>query len=319
MPRKYTIDEILNKIREKHDNSIEVIDVSKIKNCQSIVEFKCKTCGYVWKTKPYSIIAGHGCRKCYDKRNSESRKIDFNLISSELDKNNIEIVGDYIDTKHNCKVKCKICGHEWNPIIRDLLNGHGCPICNDSWMNRRVSKEEFIEKMNKLYKNEYVYIIDKPYVTLRDEIEFICPIHGKIKQLVYTHVKGRGCKFCKESTLEKSIRFLLEENNIEFIPQHKAIWLNLMSYDFYIPKCNIAIECQGEQHFKPIEIFGGEEEFEKIKERDKNKKRLSKENNVELIYFLKEEYKDCLEDGDIFFTNKEEILDFILRRMEKLS
>ena len=34
-----------------------------------------------------------------------------------------------------------------------------------------------------------------------------------------------------------------------------------MSLDFYLPKYNMAIECQGEQHYKPIEYFGGEKEY----------------------------------------------------------
>ena len=37
-----------------------------------------------------------------------------------------------------------------------------------------------------------------------------------------------------------------------------------MFLDFYIPSKNIAIECQGIQHFRPIEKFGGEKEFEKV-------------------------------------------------------
>lgn len=46
----------------------------------------------------------------------------------------------------------------------------------------------------------------------------------------------------------------------------------------------VAIEYQGKQHFEPVEIFGGKENFEKQKERDVLKKKLSDENGIKLVY-----------------------------------
>lgn len=45
----------------------------------------------------------------------------------------------------------------------------------------------------------------------------------------------------------------LEKNEIEFIYQANSRYfpfLKRQSLDFYIPKYNVAIECQGEQHFE---------------------------------------------------------------------
>ena len=57
-----------------------------------------------------------------------------------------------------------------------------------------------------------------------------------------------------------------------------------MSYDVYICGLKIAIEYQGEQHFNPVEYFGGEENFQKQRERDRIKAKRSKENGIKLIY-----------------------------------
>ena len=57
-----------------------------------------------------------------------------------------------------------------------------------------------------------------------------------------------------------------------------------MSYDVFITKLNVAIEYQGKQHFEAVEIFGGQEHFEKQVERDKLKKELSEKNGVKLVY-----------------------------------
>ena len=57
-----------------------------------------------------------------------------------------------------------------------------------------------------------------------------------------------------------------------------------MSYDVFICGLNIAIEYQGKQHFEPVELFGGEDSYKKQVVRDKLKWKLSKENNITLVY-----------------------------------
>lgn len=88
--------------------------------------------------------------------------------------------------------------------------------------------------------------------------------------------------------MENEVRKFLSENNIEFEQQKTFEWLrhkNPMFLDFYLPKYNVAIECQGEQHFKPINYFGGECNFLNVTERDKLKFELCKQHIMKLIYF----------------------------------
>jgi hypothetical protein len=61
-------------------------------------------------------------------------------------------------------------------------------------------------------------------------------------------------------------------------------WLGRQHFDIYIPELNIAIEYQGQQHYRPIDYFGGQEAFEQNKIRDKLKADKCKENNCTLIY-----------------------------------
>lgn len=76
----------------------------------------------------------------------------------------------------------------------------------------------------------------------------------------------------------------LDEYNIKYERQKRFDWLGRQSLDFYLPDFNIAIECQGEQHFKPIKHFGGEERFKKVIERDNKKLKLCNENNIDIFY-----------------------------------
>lgn len=78
------------------------------------------------------------------------------------------------------------------------------------------------------------------------------------------------------------------------IYQYRFKELGLQSLDVFVPSINIGFEYQGVQHYKNIEIFGGEEDFEKRLENDKKKKRICRENNIDLIEWKYNEKIDKL-------------------------
>ena len=63
---------------------------------------------------------------------------------------------------------------------------------------------------------------------------------------------------CSESNLEKIIsKFLTKENIIffqEYGKQNDLFFLKGQKVDFYLPDYKIVIECQGEQHFTPVDF-----------------------------------------------------------------
>ena len=69
------------------------------------------------------------------------------------------------------------------------------------------------------------------------------------------------------------------------VREAKPEWLKPQRLDVFITDLNLACEYQGEQHYKSIEYFGGEEALQKNHERDEIKKKKCKENGVKLIYF----------------------------------
>lgn len=101
------------------------------------------------------------------------------------------------------------------------------------------------------------------------------------------HRKG-SCSLCKESYGEATIRHLLSLHNIPFEkektfvdcinPETKARY----RFDFYVNN-NYIIEFDGEQHFKPVDIFGGIEYFETLQARDNNKNLYCKNKNIPII------------------------------------
>jgi hypothetical protein len=128
-------------------------------------------------------------------------------------------------------------------------------------------------------------------------------------------MQGSGCPKCKQNyKLENEVRLLLKENKIEF--EEKKVFDGLknkisLKPDFYLPNERIMIECQGEQHFKPVDFGGkGKEEakrqFELNKMRDEIKREFCKNNNIRLI-----EYTHLKIKKDGLVKTKEDLLKII--------
>lgn len=108
-----------------------------------------------------------------------------------------------------------------------------------------------------------------------------------------------------EELMLNCIKEVFKQNKI--IHQHRPYFLHTttgqLSYDVFVCGKNIAFEYQGKQHFEPVEIFGGKENFDKQVLRDKLKMELSKKNGITLIYInywenisvdlIKQKIKEC--------------------------
>lgn len=90
---------------------------------------------------------------------------------------------------------------------------------------------------------------------------------------------GQG--WVSETILYKEIKEHFEETSV--IQHGKPSWLGRQHYDVWLPIWKIAVEYHGEQHYMPIEYFGGQESYENTVKRDKKKEDISRENGITLI------------------------------------
>ena len=189
---------------------------------------------------------------------------------------------DFSKVKQKTIVICPIHG-EFTTTFDNHFNGKcGCSKCSGRY---KYTTEEIKDKLIEIFGDKYdLTKID--YVNMHTPITLVCKEHGEFSktpiELIYFK---RGCSKCNGNTpLEKQIALLLKENNILFEEQKKFEWLGLLSLDFYLPEFNVAIECQGKQHFGK----GGWSKsynFEEQRERDERKWKLCQENNIKLLYF----------------------------------
>jgi len=106
----------------------------------------------------------------------------------------------------------------------------------------------------------------------------------------YIGVHRYGCKHCKNASHgENIIQDWLEANAIEFKRQvsfDDLRYYNTLFYDFAVfdkDKVKCLIEYDGEQHFKPVEHFGGEEHLNDTLLRDEIKNNYAIEKGIKLI------------------------------------
>ena len=57
----------------------------------------------------------------------------------------------------------------------------------------------------------------------------------------------------------------------------------MQSIDIHVPELGLAIEYQGQQHYEPIALFGGQEGFDLTRARDEKKRALLALHGVRLL------------------------------------
>jgi len=86
-----------------------------------------------------------------------------------------------------------------------------------------------------------------------------------------------------ETKLYQLVRSVLED--YEVVRHARPSFLKRQHLDIYIPELKLAIEYQGEQHFKPVYFWGGAEGLEASQKRDEKKRGVSRKHGIEILYF----------------------------------
>jgi hypothetical protein len=160
--------------------------------------------------------------------------------------------------------------------------------------DRAMGKEIFINKAKELFGEKYDYT-KVEYINGQRNVCLICPTHGEFEVTPNNHIsKKSGCPICNESKLEKELAFILDKLNLKYERQKRFKWLGRQSLDIYLKEYNIAIECQGIQHFKPVDFAGkgkewANESFKENKKRDDIKLKKCLAHNIRMIYVVDDE------------------------------
>lgn len=296
-------EEIIALAKACHDKHYSYFGVIREKGKPPMIHGYChhvdengKEHGEFIQSVSHHVNGKQDCPKCRYVKSAASRRRSL----EEVIKLAQQVHGDeydysFIKEYKNDRIKYPILCKKHNQIFYQSMNNHiqfkeGCPICGreKSDDSRRYTKEEWIEKAIFIHGDLYDYS-DVDYKGSNEKIKIFCKkCKQHFWQLPTNHLFGQGCPSCKNSKLELQIANFLTEKGIKFTQQQTFDWLTYkrnMFLDFYLPEFNIAIECQGKQHFRCGGWVSSEEEFEEIEARDKIKQQLCKEHNIDILYF----------------------------------
>jgi len=294
--RLTTKETFLSQAKEIHG---EKYDYSKVewKNTRTKITIICPIHGEFPQIPQNHILKKSGCRKCGRLiAKSKINKYDTEYFIKHA-KNIHGDTYDYSETEcfsalGKVEIICPTHGKFKQPAVQHL-KGRGCRDCHFDNLakNASMGKEVFVSKSKKIFGEKFNYSKVK-YVNGQTHVCLICTEHGDFDVTPNNHLsKKSGCPTCKESKLERELASILDNQDIEYVRQKRFKWLGRQSIDFYLPKLNMAVECQGVQHFIPVD-FGGKgdryakDEFEKIKANDDKKLKKCLSNNIEMIYVV---------------------------------
>lgn len=334
---KYSIEELCEivkkRCKELDYEFLGFTDEKKPINIQSKIKLKCNKCGYIWntttirnllKTERTSHTCGRNNPRSMPKTLNEEKIV--NKINKKLEGTSLKFVSfdknGYSGTQTSgCIVKCKKCGQ----IIRyNILTLLYRPIkCKKCEFNGKLDNDIAINKIQKkcdLLGYHFLGFNNKEnrYDGKNTKLILECLQCGYVWKtttyfnFIHTVIKCRSC--INNWKLEKEVKYILQKNNILFEEQKKFDWLKHkthLSLDFYLPEYNIFIECQGRQHFMPVNKYGGIEGFNDTKIRDEIKYKLCTEHNIKPIYYSLKKYNNVFMNEKIIY-NEEDLIKKIL-------
>jgi hypothetical protein len=178
------------------------------------------------------------------------------------------------------------CGSLTTATYSNLKRGHkkscGCSI------------QEYIDSITYDLTNKRFGMLTAQYSNGKRESDkrilwhCICDCGNECNVDVYSLTSGhtQSCGCLHRSLREQYIELILNNNGILYELQYtfedcKNIFK--LPFDFYLPDYNVCIEYDGQQHFKPIDLFGGEDAFIKRKINDDIKTQYCADHNIRLI------------------------------------
>lgn len=312
-------EEFIRRATEKFGDKFDYSKVS-IETLQDEIEIGCPVHGPIMTTPFNHLNSITGCHQCgLDKKARD--KIE--KVAEEIKQKLYDRFGDIFDlteityTGYNCHVivTCKSCGRPSEYNISSLLRSEGCLYC----LGLRKDTEMFIEQAKEIHGDLYDYS-KTVFVSNSQSVIVTCKKHGDFKVNAGAHIfSANGCSKCHYSHGELKIALWLNELGIKFEKEKTFPWLKYkakMRLDFYLPEYNVAIECQGIQHFG-IEFKGFNavnDNMSLIRKRDITKYNLCKEHGVRILYFCFAGNHNSLTENyiDKVLHTKQELIDSIL-------
>lgn len=170
----------------------------------------CRSCRKYFLQTRAKHLRGQGCKVCGNARNKNTLE--------DFIKRAVKIHGDKYDykdviynrTDEKVTIHCPVHG-KFEQTPHSHLKGVGCYDCGRVIAYNKIRKAsvDFFKEAKEFHKGKYDYSISK-YLGSMKKIEYICPVHGKMKQEARGHLRY-GCEKCAQDKSRRPYEELLEE------------------------------------------------------------------------------------------------------------
>lgn len=271
------------KMFEKFGNEYEML--TKYQGLNMSIFVKHNICNNEYKTTPANLLYGKSCHFCNPICNLKSQAKWEEEVKS-LTGNDYTFLDEYKGQKVDLHVRHNVCGNVYCVKPKNFLKGSRCLKCRRLEVTK--TNEKWQAEVFELVGTEYVFLGD--YINAKTKIKFQHKKCGHIGSITpHDFLKGVRCSICSsviKSHGESDIMKWLKNNDYKY--EYQKTFVNCknkqpLPFDFYIPSIKMAIEYDGEQHFKPIDYFGGDKEFKKRIKNDKIKNQYCDDNDIFLV------------------------------------
>jgi len=288
--------------------------IEKIKNSEDKrnILIRCIKHNHTWKTRWYNLQKGIWCKKCA----IDNKIIKYEEIKALVEsKDAVLLTKNCSSAKQKLRVKCLKDNYEWETTWARINQNCWCPRCS--------GKERYtIGRVRDLLEKKGGKLLDNHIHNVKQKISVECNCGNIFSSSLY-HIISHGlwCQLCDLSNstqkrLYKIIKELFPNCRIGY-NNRSFDWLKTkpacnqrMEIDIWVSDIKLAIEYDGEQHFKPVRFANSMTKEQAIKVhkeiqlRDKKKTKLIAQHPNEIKYFVRFNYKETI--------NKELVLDKLI-------
>lgn len=219
-------------------------------------------------------------------KNYVGKKFDKILILEEADEEHQKIHSGKPVLTFKCICDCGNVCYKSSNFIRDFKKGFGASCgcvkkqkCHDRFF------VDLTDKKIGILTPKY-YIKDEKSHNLKWHCICECGQECDVMANKLINQKQLSCGCISQSKGEAKICLLLDQLQLKYKRQAKfsdcKLDKNNLRFDFYVDN-RYLIEYDGEQHFKPVDFFGGEDYFKQLKDSDEFKNKWAKEKGIPLI------------------------------------
>lgn len=253
-------------------------------------DFQCSFCGKFFSAQISNIVSGKtiscGCQY----------KINYYKDGDRIGPYNILLIKRLYKNKNKHWVglfECPYCGEEFENTLGHIASGHtqSCGCVSFDLSGKKAREYDVGDRIGPFD----IKILKRTRGS--GKATFECPICKKpfdsyFSTVLTGSVRSCGCFYLSRG--EEKIKNILNDMKISFVHQKQFENCKVkrcLKFDFYLPEYNCCIEYNGEQHYFPVEAFGGEEQLKKQRQYDQIKIDYCKNNNIKLIEIPYTDYK----------------------------